>query len=203
MDTNDTRGRRRRAAGLVAAGLVGGVVLAGFATANAQTDPTPSPSQTAPGTPGAPAPRGPMDGGRGKHGGKHGMGMGIHGEFVTAAPGGGWQTIATQRGEVTAVSATSLTIRSEDGFSRTYSVDDNTLVNAGNEGIDDVENGDDVRVTALVVDGKYNAVQVNDGTQVERLHGRWRPAPPPLPNGTAPGTGTAPGATTPSSTGTA
>ncbi len=181
MDTNDTRGRRRRAAGLVAAGLVGGVVLAGFATANAQTDPTPSPSQTAPGTPGAPAPRGPMDGGRGKHGGKHGMGMGIHGEFVTAAPGGGWQTIATQRGEVTAVSATSLTIRSEDGFSRTYSVDDNTLVNAGNEGIADVEVGDTVGVTAIVTDGKAAAVDVRDGTQAGRLRDRWAPPRPEAP----------------------
>lgn len=183
MDTIERRAKPGRAAGLVAAGLLGGVVLAGFATSYAQT---PSPSQEDGGTA---VPRGP--GGRGHHGGKHGGGMGIHGEFVTSAPGGGYQTVATQSGEVTAVSATSLTVRSEDGFSRTYTVDDNTLVNAGNEGIADVENGDDVRVMALVVDGKANAVSVNDRTNVERLRGRWMPRPPKQEGATATPSGTA------------
>lgn len=173
MDTTRSRGRT---AGLVAAGLVGGVVLAGFATANAQTDPTPSPSATAER---APMAKGP--GGRGHH--KGGPGMGIHGEFVTAAPNGGWQTIATQRGEVTAVSATSITVRSEDDFSRTYSVDDNTLVNAGNNGIDDVKTGDTVSVTAIVTDGKAAAVDVRDATQTERIRGRWAPGRPPAREG--------------------
>jgi hypothetical protein len=187
MDTADTVGTttqggrrpsRRRAAAFVGAGLVGGVILAGYASANAQT-PTPSPSDgstQAPDT--APGPGGP--GGHGGPGGGHGGpgGMGIHGEFVTAAPGGGYQTIATQRGEVTAVSATSVTVKSEDGYSRTYTVDDNTLVNAGNDGIADVTKGDDVRVTALVANGKAGAVSVDDGTNVRRLTDRWQPRPP-------------------------
>jgi hypothetical protein len=181
MDVIETpvRPRRGRGAALVAAGLVGGVVLAGFATASAQS-PSPStggddgPSSTAP----APG-RGP---GKGRHGG---MGMGIHGEFVTQNPAGdGYQTVATQKGEVTAVSATSITVRSEDGFSRTYTVDDNTLVNAGNDGIGDVAEGDDVRVVALVVDGKASAVKVDDGTNIERLRGRWMPGPPPAESST-------------------
>ena len=204
MDTIERAPRRYgRGAALVGAGLAGGIVLAGWGVAAAQTDPTPSPGvESAPVPEGDPGPgvmRGP-----GHHHGRHGFGMGIHGEFTTNAPGGGYQTVATQVGEVTAVSATSITVRSEDGYSRTYTVDDNTLVNAGNEGIDDVENGDDVRVVALVVDGKASAVKVTDATQVERLHRRWRPAPPPaVPNGgTAPGTAPG-GTTTPSSTGTA
>jgi len=190
MDTKDTRSRRGRTAGLVAAGLVGGVVLAGFATANAQTDPTPSPSpgqtQQAPDA----ADRGP--GGRGGHGpgkgGPGGPGGGIHGEFVTAAPNGGWQTMATQKGEVTAVTATSLTVKSEDGFSRTYSVGDDTMVNAGNNGIADVKVGDDVHVLAVVTDGKAAAVDVRDGTQGKRIRDRYAP-PPPAPEGATGATG--------------
>jgi hypothetical protein len=181
MDTNDTKRGRGKAAGFVAAGLVGGVVLAGFASATAQT-PTPSPSD---GTTTRQAPKGP--GGRGGHHGGPGMG-GIHGEFVTAAPGGGYQTIATQRGEVTAVSATSVTVKSEDGYSRTYVVGDNTSVNAGNEGIGDVKTGDVVHVMAVVANGKANAVELRDATETGRIRGRYAPRPP------APGT--APSAST-------
>ena len=174
------RPRRSRALALVGAGLVGGVVLAGWATANAQT---PSPSTGSESDAGTSAP-GPGRGGRG-HGKHGGHGMGIHGEFVTPnAAGDGYQTIATQKGEVTAVSATSLTVRSEDGFSRTYTVNDDTLVNAGNDGIDDVRSGDDVRVTALVADGKASAVRVDDGTNIERLNGRWMPPRPERPTAT-------------------
>lgn len=174
METIERTTRRRGSTwALVGAGLVGGVVLAGFATASAQT---PSPSTGDGSTATAPAPgRGP--GGPGGHG--HGMGMGIHGEFVTAnAAGDGWQTIATQKGEVTAVSATSITVKSEDGYSRSYTVNDNTLVNAGNDGIADVAKGDDVRITAVVESGKARAVSVDDGTNIERLRGQWQPARP-------------------------
>lgn len=171
MDTNDTKRSRGRAAGFVAAGLVGGVVLAGFATASAQTDPTPSPSQSEGAAPMA-------KGGRGPGGHKGGPGAGIHGEFVTANPNGGWQTMATQKGEVTAVSATSLTVRSEDDFSRTYTVNDDTMVGAGDEGIADVKVGDDVHVLAIVTDGKASAVNVHDATQGRRIRDRYAPRPP-------------------------
>lgn len=187
MDTITTKRSRGKAAGFVAAGLVGGVVLAGFAQATAQT-PTPTPSESG-GTTTQQAPKnGPGPGGRGHHGGPGGMG--IHGEFVTAAPGGGYQTIATQRGEVTAVSATSVTVKSEDGYSRTYVVDDNTSVNAGNEGIGDVKTGDDVHVLAIVANGKANAVELRDATETGRIRDRWAPRPPApegAPSGSAEG----------------
>ncbi|MEI8408959.1 MULTISPECIES: hypothetical protein [unclassified Kribbella] len=48
------------------------------------------------------------------------FGDALHGEFVTAKDGGGYETIATQKGEVTAVSTTSITVKSADGYSRTY-----------------------------------------------------------------------------------
>ncbi|HET7489258.1 MAG TPA: hypothetical protein VFJ85_15105 [Acidimicrobiales bacterium] len=203
----DTRSRRIRS-GLVAAGAAAGLTLAGLGVAAGQTDGTtsippesgttqaPVPNQAAPAPP-MPGP-GPMEMHMKGPGGPHmGMGMGIHGEFTTRGPNGGWQTIATQRGEVTAVTHTSLTVKSEDGFSRTYAVDDNTMVGAGNEGIDDVKTGDKVDVVALVVDGKASAVEVHDATQDQQLHQRWAPAPPPKPM--APGNPPAP-STTPTTT---
>jgi hypothetical protein len=165
------------AVGLAAAGLVGGITVATLGTAAAQTDPTPAPSANSDAPGKAPLPDGPgRHGGRGGHGpGKFGLGFGIHGEMTTEAPGGGYQTLATQRGEVTSVSATSLTVKSVDGFSRTYVIDDNTLVNAGNNGISDVKSGNTVHVVAIVKDGKANAVDVMDGTNIRELRGRWQP----------------------------
>lgn len=192
MDTRTTP-RRGRAAALVTAGLVGGIVVAGYASANAQTSPTPSPSQGTTTTPDTAPRRGP--GGPGGHHGPGGPGMGIHGEFVTKAAGGGYQTMANQVGEVTAVSATSLTVRSEDGYSRTYVVNDDTLVNAGNEGTADIAKGDTVRVLAIVTGGTANALHVDDGTQVGRLRDKYAPPPPDAPDGSASGTASGTAAT--------
>lgn len=172
--------------GLVAAGAAVGMTLAGLGISAAQTDG--STSTTAEES--APAPEGDLGPGLGGPGmrvhrgpggpGGHGFGKGaIHGEFTAKAPDGeGYQTIATQVGEVTEVSSSSVTVKSEDGFSRSYTVNDDTLVNAGNEGIDDVAKGDKVRVTAVVEDGKARAVDVHDATQVRELREKWMPARP-------------------------
>lgn len=146
------KGRNLRK-GIVAAGVAAGLTLAGLGVSWAQTDGG-STTTTPPDQQQAPPPDGgvrPDKGPGGRHGGK-GFGMGIHGEFTTKAPGGGYQTIATQHGEVTDVSATSLKVKSEDGFERAYVVNDDTMVGAGNNGIADVKVGDKVDVTA-VVDG--------------------------------------------------
>ena len=153
--------------GLVATGAAVGLTLAGLGIAGAQTDEAP-PTTEAPADDAAPR-KGPG------HRGHKGMGMGIHGEFTTKAPNGGYQTLAHQVGEVTAVNADSVTVKSEDGFSRTYSVDDGTLVNAGNNGIADVKTTDKVRVTAVVADRKARAVDIDDATQVKELRSRWAP----------------------------
>jgi hypothetical protein len=72
-------------------------------------------------------------------GGQHGSGGGpgpaavgstsLHGEFVVP-DGGGYTTVLTQTGTVTAISPTSITVRSEDGFSQTYVIP-STAGNAG------------------------------------------------------------------------
>ena len=91
------------------------------------------------------------------------------------APNGGHETLAVQTGQVTSVSASSISVKSEDGFTRTYSVDNNTLVVAGNNGIADVKTGNTVRIVAVVSGGKSGAVEVIDGTNVQKLRGRWAP----------------------------
>jgi hypothetical protein len=160
--------------GVIGAFLIVGIMLIGLTIAGAQT-PTPTPSPT----------QAPEEGGRkgpGFRGGKGGLGGGIHGEFVTRAPGGGYQTLATQIGEVTSVSSSSIAVRSEDGFNRTYSVDENTLVNAGRDGIGDVADGDTVRVVAVVDGNSARAVQIFDVTSVGELRERWHPPRPERPN---------------------
>jgi hypothetical protein len=54
----------------------------------------------------------------------------LHGEFVVADGSGGYTTELTQTGTVTAISPTSITVRSEDGFTQAYVIP-NTAGNAG------------------------------------------------------------------------
>ena len=159
------------AAGLFAGGLAIGIVLAGLGLGLAQTSsPSPTPSSGATQVPGH---KGLF--GRGGFGGHFGFFGALHGEFTVPAPGGGYQTLAVQRGQVTAVNASSITVKSEDGFSRTYSVDGNTVVAAGDNGIADVKTGNAVRILAVVSGGKARAVQIFDATTVQRSRGTWLP----------------------------
>jgi hypothetical protein len=52
----------------------------------------------------------------------------LHGEFVAPDGSGGYSTVLTQTGTVTAISPTSITVRSEDGYSQSY-VTQNTAGN--------------------------------------------------------------------------
>ena len=71
-----------------------------------------------------------------RHGGTGGPGpaavgaTSLHGEFVVPDGAGGYTTVLTQTGTVTAISPTSITVRSEDGFSQTYVIP-STAGNAG------------------------------------------------------------------------
>jgi hypothetical protein len=157
------------AAAVVATSVAGGVA---WATTSADPTPTPSPSaspstpSTTPDKPGGP-------GGKGAHRGMFGLGGALHGEFVVKKEDGTYQTVATQRGEVTAVSKESITVKSEDGYSRTYTLTEDTLVNAARDGIDDVKTGNTVTVFAVVADGKATATSVNDGTVRGAAKEKW------------------------------
>jgi hypothetical protein len=185
------RARRFRTP-VVAGAVILGFFVAGLGVAFAQTDPSGTTATTtattaAPTQPPLQIPGGKAFG-RGGHGHGHGgpfggklFGLGgfgrfdgLHGEFTIRKPdGNGFQTVATQTGEVTAVSPSSITVKSEDGFSRTYSVDENTVVGSGRDGIGTVKTGDSVRIAGVVEDGKARAAGILDSTSLGKIGEHW------------------------------
>jgi hypothetical protein len=188
---------------MIAGAVVASFFLVGLGVAYAQSESSSTTATTlpavvpppagqiapAPAAPGQPAPNGKPGGGfgRGRHGGPFGgqlFGLGgfgglgrggpLHGEFTIRKPdGNGFQTVAVQTGEVTAVSPSSITVKSEDGFSRTYSVDENTVVGSGRDGIGTVKTGDTVRIAGVVEDGKAKAAAVLDSTSLGKIGEHW------------------------------
>jgi hypothetical protein len=67
-------------------------------------------------------------------------------------------------------------VKSADGFTRTYAVDENTLVNAGRDGIGDVKEGDTVGVMAAVNGDAASAMRISDGTRTDAIRQHWAPA---------------------------
>jgi hypothetical protein len=149
-------GRAIRAAGWVAVGAIaaGGVATAATTTgasnskgSSATTTASVVPAATTPNTkPSAAA-------GKGRAGrlGKL-QGRLLHGEFTVEGKDGKPVNVAEQRGTVNAVSPTSITLTSKDGFSRTYVVDSNTRVRVdGKKGtISGVKTGQQAAVVAKV-----------------------------------------------------
>lgn len=114
-----------------------------------------------------------MDGGMGLDGGPGGLGMGgaglnaaVHSEYVVLQ-GSSYVTMAGQTGTVTDISGTSMTVKSEDGFSRTYALDADVQVTQGmrqrggstgsTPGLSNVTAGATVRVTGLKNSDTYTA----------------------------------------------
>ena len=167
-------GSRRVAvlAGVVVAGLLAGAGVA-FATtgspahpvtASAAATPAPSPSQV-PMPHRLPFRPGPMFGGRFGPGGMLGLGGmfgAVHGQYVAPKSGGGYQTIDFQNGKVTAVSSTSITVRSADGYVHSYVVNGSTTVDAQRGGISSVKAGHEVSVQATVSGSTATAAQIID-----------------------------------------
>lgn len=111
------------AAGAALAVGAGGVAVGLTSSAAADSTPTPAPSASSPGH------------GEGKGGGKgfggfggHRMGAGavLHGELVVQDGTSGSRTVLVQRGQVTAVTSSSVTAKSSDGFTVTWTVNDRT-----------------------------------------------------------------------------
>lgn len=90
---------------------------------------------------------GPNFGGPGFGSGGPGDGP-LHSESVAAEPGGGYTTRLTQNGTVTAVSADSVTVRSDDGYTVTYVIPADTAPPVGGENVS-VEGSRDGSVTTL------------------------------------------------------
>jgi hypothetical protein len=135
------------AAGVLAAATVTGIgiAFAGGTQVNgaapqavAATSPTATPS-AGPGNGNRPRrgpgafpgfPRGRL-GGLGGALGEGVLGGELHGEFVVKDQNGKFVTRVVQSGTVTAVSTTSIALKSEDGFTGTYVVNSDTKVNVG------------------------------------------------------------------------
>lgn len=185
-------GSRRVAvlAGVITVGVLAGAGVAVAATSSSSPTPTPatSPSASArlplPAQPpkgawrihGAPGPFGPAFAGPGLLGG--GLFGAVHGTVVVPKPGGGYQTVAFQNGKVTAVSSTSITLRSADGYSHTYQVTSSTMVNAQRDGIGSIKTGNQVMVDATVSGSTDTAVRVVDLSLLQQGMHRFFGAPP-------------------------
>jgi hypothetical protein len=91
----------------------------------------------------------------GRQGGPGTLGSALHGEYVSSDGNGGYVTKIMQTGEVTELSATSLTSKSDDGFSKTY-----TITSAQATGL---ATGDTVTVVATESGDTATATSVTDG----------------------------------------
>jgi hypothetical protein len=126
------------AAALALAGVGGGVAFASGGTSGTSTAPASSAAATAGTTPAHP------------HRPRALLSRVEHGE-VTVATKKGDQVIDVQRGQVTAVNPTSVTVRSADGFTGTYTVAGSSKIRVNRQAssITDVHDGDRVALTAL------------------------------------------------------
>jgi hypothetical protein len=102
----------------------------------------------------------------------------IHGSYTVKGPDGSYETIDTQYGTAEAVSSTSITVKSADGFSQTYVVGPSTVVDADSSGITAVALGDEVTIQALVSGSTITAERVTDLTQLQANKKSWAPDPP-------------------------
>jgi hypothetical protein len=142
-----------RAVAWTAVATLGVGAIAGVALAATGTSPSPSASTKA-GT--SAHAKGPD---RAKHPGRLSAATrrAVHGELVVKGKDGKYVTIDTQRGSVTAVSPTSITVRSADGFSATYAVGSGTRVRKDGKkaAVGDLKVGDAALVMSLKgADGK-------------------------------------------------
>ena len=176
------RSRTRRPyilAGVAVAALLGG---AGAALASTDSGTPATPSSVAatpapsPGQPGTAGPGGRHFGGGFRFGGLFGT---LHGQFVVAKPGGGYQTVDVQNGQVTAVSNTSITLKSSDGFTHSYTVSGSTIVDAQRDGIGSVKVGNQASVMATVSGSTATATSIMDLTLLQHQHPGFGSGPGP------------------------
>jgi hypothetical protein len=148
----------------IAAGIAVVIAAGGGAAIWAGTSSADNSAQQGPGGFGGgqfPGPGGPG----GNFGGGFGGGMtalreALHGDFVVSNGSGGYTTERLQTGDVTALSATSVTLTSKDGYKQTYTLDGSTQKTG------DVKQGDaNVTVVAKVDGTTATATSLGQATQ--------------------------------------
>jgi hypothetical protein len=168
--------------------VVAAVATAGIATATNSTSSSTATGASAAGGQGpggAQGQRVPAPGGQfgGPPGGRTAFGLGgaLHGQFVVADGNGGYLTAEIQTGQVSAASATSITVVSSDGYTRSYTVGPSTPAGNGNGSASQVATGHTVSVQATVSGQTATATQIVDRSTQQQ---------PGAPQGAQSGTGT-------------
>jgi hypothetical protein len=90
----------------------------------------------------------------------------VHAEVVLAKEGGGTQMVLVQKGSVTEVSGTGVTVKSSDGFTTAYTVNGDTKVRANSDKIGDVAKDEEVVVVSPTSGDKHTATVVVDLTDL-------------------------------------
>jgi hypothetical protein len=179
--------------GLAGAGVAVAVGGGGGAPAASLSSSSP-PSSTSPTIPGRPH----------RRAGSAARGLGgnvLHGDY-TVANGSSYKTVTVQVGQVTAVSSGSITVKSADGYTHSYTIQPSTVVDSQSGGIAAIASKDTVRVEALVQGRSQTATNIVDTTKVGSSRkgfgfGPGRPGGPggrPGRNGPGGGPGAGPGA---------
>ena len=148
------------AAGVGTVALVGGIG-AGLAYAGTPSDePTATPMSSPTETTAKPSAKHDQKGDRRGFVRRHLLARALHGEVTLA--GEKHQVIAFQRGGVSKVSRTSLTVKSNDGFVDTYVLNKETKVreNGQRSKVADIDSSDRVLVVATKDDSALNARRV-------------------------------------------
>jgi hypothetical protein len=110
-----------------------------------------------------------------------GFGGVLHGRVTVPKAGGGYQTLDFQNGTVTKVSMASVTVKSADGFTATYTVTGQTIVGAQAAGIGSVRDGNTVFVLATA-GTPPTAASIFDITAIKASHAAFGfPVHPAMP----------------------
>ena len=156
---------RHRVIALVTAGVVagaaGGAVISQLGIATASS-PSPSPSARPDSRPGLP------DGGPLGRLGMLGLGAGgkvLHGEATVQKPGGGTSVVRFQNGVISSISGSTMTVKSTDGYTATYTVDKTSRItlNGADGTLSKLSKNDQVRVLAVQTGSSNVAKMVLDG----------------------------------------
>ncbi|MDT5069445.1 MAG: hypothetical protein QOK02_5600 [Mycobacterium sp.] len=91
----------------------------------------------------------------------------LHGEYVVANGAGGFETMISQTGRVTAISASSVTARSDDGYSQTY-----VISAAGAAGTRPFHVGDEVTIDATRTGQTATVIGIGEPSVTQRGQGR-------------------------------
>lgn len=103
---------------------------------------------------------------------ENGMARGGGPQMVVGGPMSELDHGEFQNGEITEITDTSLTARSEDGYERTYTIDDDTQL------VGDLDKGDDVMIMATVDGDTATAASVVEKGEMNRRPGDGVGPPP-------------------------